>query len=179
MKYVIAENYLCFLSLLEMIIEDATSLKMTQQDLAEEFGITVPHGYKTEFNNIKFSSVENDYGVQISEEKLQEFFDEKGIELRIKYIDGTRINELDLDVRFAKYLKEKKYVILAYSYGVLYNKSNHNSLGHVALLEKVIGEYIIQIYDPGPDEAGVKKMGILKMYDAMRQKGGLYIIDKK
>ena len=73
MKYVIAENYLCFLSLLEMIIEDATSLKMTQQDLAEEFGITVPHGYKTEFNNIKFSSVENDYGVQISEEKLQEF----------------------------------------------------------------------------------------------------------
>lgn len=179
MKYVVAENYLCFLSLLEMIIEDATSLKMTQQDLAEEFGITVPHGYKTHFNNIKFSSVENDFGVQISEEKLQDFFDEKGIGLKIKYIDGTRINELDLDVRFAKYLKEKKYVILAYSYGVLYNKSNHYSLGHVALLEKVIKGDIIQIYDPGPDEAGIKKMGILEMYDAMRQKGGLYIIDKK
>lgn len=45
MKYVIAENYLCFISLLEMIIEDATGLKITQQDLAEEFGIIVPHGY--------------------------------------------------------------------------------------------------------------------------------------
>lgn len=179
MKYIIAENYLCFLSLLEMILDDATSLKMTQQDLAEEFGIIIPNGYKTEISNIRFSSVENNYGVQISEERLQKFFDEKGIGLRVKYIDGTRINELDLDVRFEKYLKEKKYVILAYSYGMLYNKSNHNSLGHVALLEKVVGEDLIQIYDPGPDEAGVKKMGILKMYDAIRQKGGLYIIDKR
>lgn len=178
MKYVIAENYLCFLSLLEMIIEDATGLKITQQDLAEEFGIIVPHGYNIGINNIKFSSVENDYGVKISEEKLQEFFDEKEIGLRIKYLDGTRINELDLDVRFARYLKEKKYVILAYSYGILYNKFNHDSLGHVALLEKVSGEDIIQIYDPGPDEAGVKEISILKMYDAMRKKGGLYIIDK-
>lgn len=107
MKYVIAENYLCFLSLLEMIIEDATGLKITQQDLAEEFGIIVPHGYNIGINNIKFSSVENDYGVKISEEKLQEFFDEKEIGLRIKYLDGTRINELDLNVRFARYLKEK------------------------------------------------------------------------
>lgn len=177
MRYVIAENYLCFLSLLEMIIEDATGLKITQQDLAEEFGLIVPHGYNIGINNIKSSSVENDYGVKIFEEKLQEFFDEKGIGLRIKYLDGTRINELDLDVKFTRYLKEKN-VILAYSYGVLYNKFNHDSLGHVALLEKVSGEDIIQIYDPGPDDAGVKEMCILKMYDAMRKKGGLYAIDK-
>lgn len=107
MKYVIAENYLCFLLLLEMIIEDAIGLKITQQDLAEEFGVIVSHGYNIGINNIKSSFIENDYGVKISEEKLQEFFAEKGIELRIKYLDGTRINELDLDVRFARYLKEK------------------------------------------------------------------------
>lgn len=40
------------------------------------------------------------------------------------------------------------------------------------------GEDIIQIYDPGPDEARVKEISVLKMYDAMRKKGGLYIIDK-
>ena len=178
MNYVIAENYLCFLALLEMIIEDATNLKITQQELVEEFGIIVPNGYKVNYNNIKFSTIENDYGVKISKEKLQEFFDIKGIGLRVSYIDGACINELDLDVRLARYLKEKKYVILAYSYGVLYNKSKHNRLGHVALLEKVVGEDIIQIYDPGPDDEGVKKMSILKMYDAMRKKGGLYIIEK-
>lgn len=116
--------------------------------------------------------IKNDYGIKISEDKLQEFFNEKGIWLRIKYLDGIRINELDLDVRFARYL----YVILAYSYGVLYNKSNHNT-GHLALLEKVSGKDIIQIYDPGSDEVGIKELSILKMYDAMK-KGRVYIIDK-
>lgn len=177
MKYVIAENYLCLLSLLEMIIEDATGLKITQRDLAEEFGITVPQDYKTELRNIKFSSVENDYGVEISEDKLQEFLDKKGIGLKARFIDGICINELDFDERLARYLEEKKYVILAYSYGELYNKCNHAILGHVALLQKVIGEGSIRIYDPGPDEAGIKEISIFKMYDAIRRKGGLYIID--
>ncbi|MDO5156389.1 MAG: hypothetical protein Q4D51_10535 [Eubacteriales bacterium] len=178
MNYVIAENYLCFLALLEMVIYEATGLKITQRQLAEEFGIIVPYGCKININNIMYSYVENDLGVMISEKRLQTFFDKNGIGLRIKYIDAIHINELDIDVRFGKYLREKKYVILAYSYGMLYNKFNHSSLGHVALLEEVRGEDIIQIYDPGPDEAGVKEISILRMYDAMRKKGGLYIIDK-
>lgn len=178
MKYVVAENYFCFLALLEMIIEDYTSIKITQQDMAEEFGIIVPEGYNASIKNIKYSSVENDYGVKISEEKLQKFFDENGISLSVKYIDGIRINETDFDVRLAKYLKTNKYVIFAFSYGMLYNKNNHSGLGHVSLLEKVIREDIIQIYDPGPDEVGVKETSIFKMYDAMRTKGGLYVIDK-
>lgn len=179
MEHVIADNYLCFLSLLEMIIWDSTSLRLTQHSLVEEFGIIVPYGYTTSYKNVKFSSVENDYGVHISEEELQRFFNKRRINLRIKYIDSTRINELDLDVRFERYLEEKKYVILAYSYGTLYNKPDHINLGHVALLEKVIGEDIIQIYDPGPDKAGIKNISILKMYDAMRRKGGIYTIEKK
>lgn len=170
MKYVLAENYLCFLTLLEMIIDDSTSYKITQHDIAEGFGIVVPQGYKININNVNFSSEENDYGVRISEKKLQDFFNMKGIRLNVKYLDGTRINEFDFDTRLARYLKENKYVIFAYSYGVLYNKRNHGSLGHVALLEKVCGENIIQIYDPGPDEVGIKEINILKMYDAMKKK---------
>lgn len=178
MKYVTAENYLCFLALLEMIIDDYISSKITQQDLAEKFGIIVPQNHKIAIKNKEFSAEENDYGVKISEEKLQDFFDKNGIGLKVKYIDGTRISELDLDARLAKYLRENKYVILAYSYGVLYNKCDHDSLGHVALLEEVCGEDTVRIYDPGPDAAGVKEVNILKIYDAMRKKGGLYIFDE-
>lgn len=179
MNYVIAKNYLCFLTLLEMIIEDFANIKITQQNIAEEFGITVPYGYKTEVNNVRFSSVENDFGVEISEKNLQNYFDKENLGLRVKYIDGLRISELDLDFRLKKYLEEQKYVILAYSYGILYNNYRYDSLGHVALLEKVIEDDVIQVYDPGPDKAGSKKINIFKMYDAMKKKGGLYLIDKK
>lgn len=179
MNYVVAKKYLCFLTLLEMILDDSVNLKMTQQDIAEEFGITVPLGYKIDVSNIQFSSVENDFGIEVSEERLQNFFDKKGIELKVKYIDGVCLNDIDLDIRMKRYLEEQKYVILAFSYGMLYNNCMHDALGHVALLEKVIGDDLVQIYDPGPDKAGIKKISILKLYDAMKRKGGLYLIDKK
>lgn len=178
MKYVVAENYLCFMALLEMIIEDSIGIRISQRDLAEEFSVTVPVDYVTDIKNVKYSSVENDYGVQVTEKKLQSFFNKNKLELSVKYIDGIHINELELDERFAKYLKEEKYVIFAHSYGSLYNKENCNNLGHVALLENIIRDGVVQIYDPGPDEAGIKQVNILKIYDAMRIKGGIYIIDK-
>mgnify|MGYP001623916107 CR=1 FL=1 len=48
-------------------------------------------------------------------------------------------------------------------------------LGHVSLLEQVINDDLIQVYDPGPDAPGKKNVRISDMYDAMRKKGGLYI----
>ena len=51
MKNVIAENYLCFPALLEMIINDAFDMNISQFEIAEYFGIVVPCGYKRIINN--------------------------------------------------------------------------------------------------------------------------------
>lgn len=177
MKYIVAENYLCFLSLLEMIIKDATAFNINQYDIAEELGIVVPYNYNIKISNIKYSNIDNDYGVNLSEEILQRFFTKKGIGLRTKYVDGLRINELEFDSELDKYIKEGKYVIFAFSYGFLYNLNNSITLGHAVLLEKVLDDNTIEIYDPGPDGSGHKKISILKMCYAMRIKGGIYIID--
>ena len=74
-----------------------------------------------------------------------------------------------------EYLSQGKHVVFAFSYGVLYNKNPYFDLGHVSLLEQVINEDLIQVYDPGPDAPGKKNVRISDMYDAMRKKGGLYI----
>ena len=46
MKYVKAENYLCFLALLEMIIYELTNKKISQYELANFFGVFVPANNK-------------------------------------------------------------------------------------------------------------------------------------
>ena len=50
MNYVIADNYLCLFALLEMILKQ-NNVNISQYELAEKAGITVPDGYKTEIKN--------------------------------------------------------------------------------------------------------------------------------
>lgn len=68
-RKVVAENYLCFLALLEMVIENEQGVMITQYDMAEEFGVTIPVGYELNVNNICYSNNDNEYeyGVHLNE----------------------------------------------------------------------------------------------------------------
>ena len=176
MTFVIAQNYLCFFALIEMVVKDASENDISQEELCEEFGVVVPHNYKTELRNIRYSSNENDYGVHVTDQIIQKYFDDKKIDLHVKYIDSTYINEINFGDVLIDNLNKKRYIIMTYSYGVLYNMNDKYNIGHVALLEKVIDEDRALIYDPGPDGAGEKVIGIMQMHYAMRRKGGIYII---
>ena len=178
MDYVIADNYLCSLALLEMILKE-NGRNISQYDLAEIVGITVPEKYSGSVKNIVYSHDLNNYGVNLTPEKLCQFFAKNGVAVDVIYLDALRINEIELNVILEKYIEQGKYVVFAFSYGVLYGKTLLSNLGHVSLLERVISDDIIQIYDPGPDNSGVKCVRISDMYDAMRQKGGLYIFTKQ
>ena len=175
MNYVVADNYLCVLALLEMIIKEK-GIPISQYDLAEITGVVVPDGYSLSIKNIRYSANQNDYGVCISPQILYQLFSQLGLILDVSYIDALRINELELDIILKQFISQGKYVMLAFSYGVLYNKMSYRTLGHVALLEQVINDDLIQIYDPGPDSPGIKNVRLSTMYDAMRYKGGLYIV---
>ena len=176
MNYVIADNYLCLFALLEMILKQ-NNVNISQYELAEKAGITVPDGYKTEIKNVKYSSIQNDYGVAISTSLLQEIFDDVSVDIHVSYLDGLHTDEVGLTSVLRKRLAEGQYVILTFSYGVLYNKEQYADLGHASLLKKVLDEDWIQIYDPGPDSPGIKDVRISDMYEAMRKKGGAYFLD--
>lgn len=175
MNYVIADNYLCFLALLEMILSEK-GLCISQYDLAEFTGIVVPEECSVSIKNVRFSTKQNDYGVSASPMLLQEVFRELGIAIDVLYLDALQIDELELDVLLYQYISQGKYVIFAFSYGVLYNKASYFDLGHVSLLEQIFGDDLIQIYDPGPNNPGKKNVRVSDMYAAMRKKGGLYIL---
>ena len=96
MNYVVADNYLCFLALLEMILREKGA-RITQYDLAEMTSVVIPEGYSVRINNVRYSTCQDDYGVSVTPPTLRKIFSELGISIDVLYLDALRINEFELD----------------------------------------------------------------------------------
>lgn len=180
MRDVVAKNYLCFLALLEMIIEDTIGATFINQDyLAEYFGITVPYDYKISIKNVHYSNIDREFGVHIDENILNNFFVNVGIPMRANYITVNEFEENEIDDINCDFLRKGKYIVYTFSYGALYREKDTYGFGHVVLLDKVISEDSLQVYDPGPRDCGHKIVNRHTMYDAMRYvRGGIYVFSK-
>lgn len=180
MRDVVAKNYLCLLALLEMVIEDIVGKSFINQDyLAEYFGITIPPDCDINIKNIHYSNNERDFGVHINENSLNDFFVNIGIPIQAEYIEVNEFEENLIDDVNYEFLRKDKYIIYTFSYGALYNERTTYLFGHVALLDKVISNDWLQVYDPGPKGSGHKMVNRHNMYDAMRHiRGGIYIFSR-
>lgn len=179
MREVIAENYLCFCALLEMIITDGQKIKITQYKIAEKFGVTIPYNYKINVKNVNFSCNTIEHGVHITESALNDFFCKEKINLHAKYLQVNPYEELFIDEYENKNLRLNKYIIYTYSYGYLFHFPDAFDVGHVALLQDVISDHELLIYDPGPKNSGLKNVNRHEMYDAIRYRhGGVYLLEK-
>lgn len=179
-KYIKAENYFCFLALLEMILVDAFDLELFDQyRLAEVFGITIPKNELCMIKNITYSDSVYEYGVHIHENKLNAFFQETGLPMHVEYFIANPYEANPIDAYENNKLREGKYIVYTYSYGSLYHEPQNKEVGHVAILEEVISERTLKIYDPGPRNYGVKKVDRIGMYEAMLERNaGLYVFEK-
>lgn len=180
-KYKKSENYLCFLALLEMILVDVLNTDLfNQYSLAEIFGITLPMNDSIPVKNVTYSDSPYEYGVHIDERKLNDFFLNTGIPINVVYYKVNPYEDNLIDAYGNDELRKNKYIIYTYSYGSLYHEPQNIEVGHVALLEEVISERIIRIYDPGPRNSGSKTVDRLDMYDAMRERNaGMYVFEKR
>ena len=179
MKYIIAENYLCFYALLEIILSDIGINVFTQYDLANEFGVVLPLGYSiANVYNVSFSSEMRDYGVHIDEQKFNVFFENYRISLKMSYISENPYIDYTYDKYSCFIPNGKEYYIYSFSYGSLYNEVKNYDVGHVSLLLNCLSSEQIQIYDPGPRSAGVKVIRRLSMHNAMEDfRGGVYVLE--
>jgi len=179
MKEVIAENYLCFLALVEMIIRDVIGANFIDQFyLAEHFGVVVPKDYKIGIQNVQYSDTDRQLGVHLDENKLNVLFQNIGIPLHTNYIYVNPFEENKIDDYRYSGLRDNKYIVYTYSYGCLYGIQKSYDIGHVALLDKVISHNHLRIYDPGPQNYGYKEVNRHELYEAMRIiKGGIYVFE--
>ena len=182
MKYIIAKQSNCFLALLEMIINDVIDYPFITQDmLANFFGITILKGHDHEYRdiiNISYTLNYKNIGVHINKQKLNDFFINVGIPLRTNYVPATPYGEYSVDQKNI-FSPSKEYLIYTFSYGSLYHIPQFNDIGHVALLKEINDNGTITVYDPGPKEVGFKTFNRSDMYDAMwDRRGGIYLFCK-
>ena len=72
MKHIIGENYLCFYSLMEMILDDLGYVEWNQFSLANQFGVVLPNNYVISgVKNVKISNDERMYGAHIDCRKIK------------------------------------------------------------------------------------------------------------
>ncbi len=180
MKYVVAEKYLCFYALLEMILCDVGITKFNQYDLANEFGVVLPTNCSipTVCENVSFSDDPFMQGAHIDKDEINSFFKKSNIHLKISYKNESIWSNHDYDKYVYSPIRDKHYYIYAFSYGCLYKESRNYRVGHVALLMDCKENSLLEIYDPGPRNSGKKIVSRDNMHDAMDEiYGGVYIIE--
>ena len=185
MKYIIANNYLCFYAILEMILLDCGCSKFTQFSLANKFGVVLPNGYVIErVENVIYSDNTREQGAHIHERILNDFFERTNIPLYVSYASCGPFFDfnkyLDIDQGEQSHSSKENYYIYTFSYGSLYHEVQNLSVGHVSLFIDCPSHDNISIYDPGPRNPGLKTVSKIALYDAMEDiAGGVYLISKK
>lgn len=175
MKYIKSENYLCFATLLEMILNDIGIQRYTRFDIAEELGITLPLSAKGLVNKANYSNDEFEWGIRIDPKKLNTFFQKKGIILQAEYIQATPYTMIEEEIRRWK----QCYVIFLFSYGELIGNLELQEVGHAALFIDMPNPQKVRIYDPGPKDSGEKNVNCYRLEEAMYQRRAGYILIQK
>lgn len=172
MKYIKSENFLCFATLIEMILNDIGIQKYTRFDIAEELGITLPLSERGIIKNANYSEDKFDWGICVDSEKLNSFFKMGEINLQSKYIYATPYTMLKQETLNW----DKCYVIFLFSYGELTYNIELQEIGHSVLFIDMPNSREVRIYDPGPKESGEKNVDCYRMEEAMYQRRAGYII---
>jgi hypothetical protein len=176
----ISEPYLCVATLLQIIIKTDCNIDIDQKEIGNFFGIYVPNDYSGNLVNVIKTDDMNKWGVIISNNEINDFFIKYELPLREKYIPINMYEDWNFEEEITKSLIENKYLICGFDYGFLFEKYKANSIGHVVLILKILGDYnhrIIKIYDPGPNNAGIKAVNSIDLFYAIHlKKNGIWMI---
>lgn len=171
MDVIISENYLCFATLIEMVLRDSGINDISRFYVAEQLGITLPTGYSKLNIAAKYSDDIFEQGIKIEDNRLNTFFKENNICLHAEYYHATPFTMLEEEFKHIHF----DYVIFLFSYGELMHKFNLKDVGHVALYMNNIENGKIDLYDPGPDNPGIKTVNCYELEEAMYQRRGGYL----
>lgn len=175
----IAKPYKCVAATLSLALYNLSSIRIEQDEIASSLGLKVPSRDVKENSNEQYTDDINDIGIEIHEEALKKWLDVKRLAVEVSYEEGCKIAEIGFEDKIARLLKANYQLIVLYSYGELVFQRELADLGHASVILDIDkANDFIKIFDPGPTNAGIKKISTLRLYDAMRFKGGLLELKK-
>lgn len=174
---VIAKPELCAAAIISMIIRNMVDRKIDQEEIATFFGVSSKSSQQEE-SYFQKAETDNDIGISFKEKNLNDLFEHYNIPLTEQFI---LYNQIQRDF-FTDAIEENfKSAMIAcgFSYSTLFKTNVSKDIGHAAIITKVIDSETIEIYDPGPENAGFKAVSAEDMYHAIeRKKDGLWVIKR-
>ncbi len=177
-EIIVSKPFLCAAACAVSVIKNAIDVDITQDEIAEFYGVNHPPGLELEIKNTKVTSETWNQGIIFDKEGLNKFFKYKNLPLTEKYIPISTISdEFELEDQILTNFSQHRHIIFGYSYGVLSMDDNKYDVGHVSIVTGVSNGSYITILDPGPDGNGLKNIPIDYLYSAIRyKKDGLWVI---
>lgn len=107
-------------------------------------------------------------GMKLKQGDLNKFFAENNFKIAETYISFHHIlDEVDFIEKCLSELKMGVFLICGYNYSRLWESKN-KSAQHVSVIIGIEDERSVLIYDPGPEDFGIKKVLADKLWDAIR-----------
>jgi hypothetical protein len=136
------------------------------------------HSISQSIKNFEYTNDEDKWGIVIDKDTINNFFKKKNLPLIETYISISEIAEYNFYDILNTAILNNNHVIFGYDYNLLF-KNIKSKIGHVSLISRVISDSIIEIYNPGPENWGLKQFKLDDLYYAIKAKNdGLWIISK-
>lgn len=176
MEYVKAQKRLCLAALLETILIKHNITNINQIYIAKNLGITLPpnNSLSVKIDNAIISDTPYKWGMNFTEEELQVFFREENIDIEFTYASSKIFEDWTFETFIESKLTENN-IICTFDYNTVFKPDNNNLIGHAVLIKKKEDSMVI-VFDPGPEESGIKTVDIYDLYVASkRMNGGLWV----
>jgi hypothetical protein len=160
-----------------MILESIKTIHISPEEIAEYFGLYLPHNEKTEIKKVFYTTNPFEFGTRIKDNELNQFFVDFNLPLIEEYKSISLFQDWEFYDKVLQELENGCHLICGFSYGILFGQSKMIDIGHASIITKVIDRNHFEILDPGPKEAGFKVVDYYKLYSAIRtKKDGVWII---
>lgn len=173
--FVVAENFYCFPALLEIVFRQRYGVSVDQKEIGRMLGVAKPIEHRCFDRAVSQCDDMRDWGVHVDLGALRRLFESMGVSVDVQMRNVNSIFEGCLSEVIKELKSDGSDVICGFSYGELYGIHSLLQCGHVALVLSLKENGVVEMYDPGPKNPGVKDFDDLKLFEAMRVRDGFLL----
>jgi hypothetical protein len=174
-SFVIAYKYLCLPASIESLLRHKGYKQLSQIEIANYLGVTFPNDYQQDkIHNHTYSGSPDLCGVRPDPLNISKMLQDYSVELSCRFHNYSEYEDWSFEYSVQQANSAGDGIILCFNYR-LFSLDRTDSFGHTALLLGYEGDGFrgqLSVFDPGPEDYGVKKVIAEDMFLSMRSING-------
>jgi hypothetical protein len=171
----VAYKYLCLPASIESLLCYKGYKPLSQIEIANSLGVAFPDGYQQDkIYNYTYSSTPNIWGVRPDSLAISKMLQDYSINLSCRFHHYSEYEDWSFEDSVRQANAAGDGIILCFDYR-LFSLDKAGRFGHAALLLSYEGDGFggqLSVFDPGPEDYGVKQVRAEDMFLSMRSING-------